>query len=137
VTLAVIDASVAVAMIAASQATEAVREFASAAPEHLLAPAHFSLEVRHALLRLERRGVLGGGGADSDLFALESLISFSASPDRATLAETLKLARAETLGMYDAAYLELAMRTSAALASRDKALLEAARRRGVLVHDLR
>ena len=89
------------------------------------------------MVRLERRGVLGAGSADPDLAALESLISFAAPPDRATLAESLTLARTETLGMYDAAYLELAIGAGAALASRDKALIEAARRRGVVVQDLR
>ena len=47
--------------------------------------------------------------------------------------ETLVLARQEGLTVYDASYLELALRLAAELASRDQELLAAARRRGVAV----
>ncbi|MEQ1618468.1 MAG: PIN domain-containing protein [Terricaulis sp.] len=136
-TSVVIDASAAIAMIAATQATDAISAFAAAPPGPLLAPTHFNLEVRHAMVRLERRGLLAVGRADADLALLESLIAFAPPPDRATFAEALNLARAEALSVYDAVCLDLALRSAAALASRDGALLAAAQRRGLVVHDLR
>jgi predicted nucleic acid-binding protein len=45
--------------------------------------------------------------------------------------QTLDLARAENLTVYDAAYLELALRLGAGLASADADLISAARRRGL------
>lgn len=131
------DASAAVAVLTATQATPAASAFAATPPTTLLAPAHFCLEVRHALARLERRGLLGVGSADADLALVETLITFAPPPDRALLAEIMRLARAETLGVYDASYLELAARSRVALASRDSALLAAAQRQGIEIHDLR
>lgn len=136
-TAVVIDASAAVADLTATQATPAASAFAATPPATLLAPAHFCLEVRHALVRLERRDLLGAGAADGDLASVETLITFAPPPDRATLAEIARLARSETLGVYDAAYLELAVCSKAALASRDSALLAAAQRLGIETHDLR
>ncbi len=133
----VVDASAVVAIVAATQATAAATAFASAPPASLLAPAHFGLEVRHALVRLERRNLLAIGSADADLLAIESLIVFAPPPDNLTLFEILRLARTEALGVYDAAYLELCLRSQAALASRDSALLAAAQRQGAETHDLR
>jgi predicted nucleic acid-binding protein len=43
----------------------------------------------------------------------------------------VELSRAEDLTLYDAAYLELAIRLNATLASCDAALIAAARRRGL------
>lgn len=45
--------------------------------------------------------------------------------------ETLRLARESGLTYYDAAYLELALRRGAQLASRDRQLVAAARAHGV------
>jgi len=58
---------------------------------------------------------------------------------RLALGETSKLAAKHELSVYDAAYLELALRRSVPLASRDTALNKAARRAGVrtLLHHSR
>jgi predicted nucleic acid-binding protein len=45
--------------------------------------------------------------------------------------QTLDLARAETLTVYDASYLELALRLGVPMVSADAELISAARRRGL------
>jgi predicted nucleic acid-binding protein len=51
--------------------------------------------------------------------------------DNAAGGQTLELARQHALSIYDAAYLELALRIGAALASLDKPLKTAAVKRGI------
>lgn len=51
--------------------------------------------------------------------------------DNRTLERVLALARAEGLTVYDAAYLDLAMRRGTELATLDKELVRAARRNGI------
>lgn len=134
----VLDASAALAWLAPSQETPASAAFRSiAATQALLAPAVFAWEVRHALLKLERRGLVPATAIEGDLSQIETTLAIESPPDRARLAAIVKLARAETLGVYDAAYLDLSIREGAALASRDGPLLDAARRQGLVVHDLR
>lgn len=135
----VIDASAALSFIAANQktsASEAFREGAAAA-EGLIAPHVFTLEMRHALLKLERRALVGAAALDADLYALESMIEIAAAPSGNELLRLIGVARTEALGLYDAAYLDLALTRGETLASRDRALLDAAGRRGVRVNDLR
>jgi predicted nucleic acid-binding protein len=50
---------------------------------------------------------------------------------RLALQETSRLAKAHSLSVYDAVYLELALRRGLPLATRDSALNKAARRSGV------
>jgi predicted nucleic acid-binding protein len=133
----VIDASVAVAVLAPSQATRALNAFAASPPARLIAPAAFGFEIRNAVVRLERRGLLIPCAVDAALEALESDVLCEPAPDESEWRRILDIARSERLGAYDAAYLELALRTSAAVASRDASLIAAALARGVRVHDLR
>ena len=134
----VVDASAALAWLVPSQATAASEGFrAAAASEMLLAPDAFRMEMRHALIKLELRGLVGAVALDADLPALETLLSIAPQPVPAELAGVIALARSEQLGVYDALYLHLAMARGATLASRDSVLLDAATRRGVGVRDLR
>ena len=94
-------------------------------------------EVRHALLKLERRGLVVLSAIDSGVPALEAIMQLDALPDAQTSAEIVALARIERLGLYDAGYLALALRMQLPLAARDGPLLAAAQRRGVQVYDLR
>jgi predicted nucleic acid-binding protein len=57
-------------------------------------------------------------------------VTLDGSPDER---EVMALARRHRLTVYDAAYLELALREELPLATLDAALAEAARREGVLV----
>lgn len=93
--------------------------------------------MRHALLKLERRSLAPASALDADLAALETSIEIASAPSDGELLRFVALSRAEALGLYDAAYIDLALTRSESLASRDAALLGAAARQGVKVHDLR
>jgi predicted nucleic acid-binding protein len=131
----VLDASAAIGLLVESQSTPAV-EAMRGQGHVLLAPAVFSLEVRHAVLRLERRGILAMAAIDSDLDVLETLIRFEPAPGTAEARGViLAHARRYALGASDAANLELALRRPAPLASRDSALIAAAQQAQCAVTD--
>jgi predicted nucleic acid-binding protein len=99
-----------------------------------IAPAVWPLEVANGLIVAERRGLLGL--AKSTLFLAkvsELRIEVDPKPFREMLAVVLPVARAYGLTSYDAAYLELAIRTGRDLATFDRRLAEAARAAGVKV----
>jgi predicted nucleic acid-binding protein len=97
----------------------------------ILAPFLLWSEIRNLFLVQERRGRLSLGQAEKALVAIESLrITFDLEPDSAM---TMTLARQHGLTVYDAIYLDLAVRRSATLATLDRQLAEAARARGVPV----
>lgn len=100
-----------------------------AAHEELAAPWLLWAEIRNILITLERRGRLPGGFAEEALAAIEALgLALDAAPAGA---EVLRLARRHGLTVYDALYLELALRRRAVLATRDGALGRAAQAEGV------
>ena len=133
----VLDASAALSALVPGQATEAARGFFVHGRTAWRAPALLRLEVRNALVRLERRGLVERGAADASLALLEVEIDFADAPDAVALARTLDVARGLGLSVYDASYLDLARTNGAALATRDGALLAAAQGAGVAVRDLR
>lgn len=95
-------------------------------------PAVWPLEVANVLLGAERRGRIGAAEARRFLVLLEALpIEVDAHGLARAPREALQLARAHGLSVYDATYLELAVRTGAALATRDARLAAAARAEGV------
>jgi predicted nucleic acid-binding protein len=88
-------------------------------------------EFRNILIVSERRGRLPEGFADQAIDAVEGLrIALDTSPSNANV---LALARRHGLTVYDALYLDLALRKDAELASLDAALVRAARAEGVTV----
>ncbi len=94
-----------------------------------VAPAIWWFEVRNALLMGERRGRLKASQTTAFLARLARLrIEIDRFPAEVKL---LALARQHRLTVYDAAYLELAVRVGATLATGDAALMAAARREGV------
>jgi len=129
----VIDASVALAWCFEDEATpesdrvfERVRDFGAAVP------GLWHLELANVLLQAEKRGRIARGDVAARLELIATLpIAIDAETPSRAWRETLALARAEGLTTYDAAYLELAVRRSAPLASKDGELLNAARRMGV------
>ncbi|MFZ4603764.1 MAG: type II toxin-antitoxin system VapC family toxin [Caulobacterales bacterium] len=134
----VLDASAAIGLLAPSQSSPALAQLAADLADcELIAPAVFAVELRHALLKLERRRLVGPSALDQDLPNLERLITRAPPLSRREEAAALELARVEHLGFYDAIYLDLAARISASLATRDDPLIAAALRRGVAVTDLR
>jgi len=97
-----------------------------------LVPSVWPLEVANVLVIAERRGRLKAGESARFLELVKSLPIFieEVSLPRATGA-VLSVARELELSAYDAAYLELAMRTGVALATNDRQLAKAAETAGV------
>ena len=97
--------------------------------DYALVPRIWWFEICNLLIVNERRGRLGLGQANRALELLGRLpIEFDQQIDEAAL---LGLARAHRLTVYDAAYLELAQRQRAPLATLDNALASAARAAGI------
>ncbi len=98
------------------------------------APAHWPLEVANGLLVAERRRRATHAVVTEALHVVLSLpIEIDRETARRVAGETAALARQYGLTVYDAAYLGLAMRLGAALATGDAALARAARKAGVEV----
>ena len=95
-------------------------------------PSIWPLEVANVLVIAERRNRLKTADSARFLELVRSLpiLIEEVSLPRATGA-VLSLAREQDLSVYDAAYLDLAMRSGATLATTDKALAKAAGRVGV------
>lgn len=97
--------------------------------EPALVPALWWFEIRNVLVVSERRDRLTEPVSAAFLRAVARLdIAIDRTPDSAAV---LALARAHRLSAYDAAYLELAQRAAAPLATLDAALARAARNEGV------
>jgi predicted nucleic acid-binding protein len=132
----VADASVAVAWVHPSQATEATRTMLqsvrSGAVVH--APALWPLEVANALLVLTRRRILTEGERRTALGWLGGL-SIALDHEMSAIAfhRLSDLAVDCALSVYDAAYLELAQRRSLPLGCKDGPLRQAAAKCGVTV----
>jgi len=100
--------------------------------EGVWVPAHWRLEVCNSLWMAERRKRLDAAGI-AQAVALFTQLPVTVDPETNDRAggETLALARQHTLSVYDAAYLELALRRGAVLASLDGPLHSAAKKVGV------
>jgi predicted nucleic acid-binding protein len=99
------------------------------ATDEMVVPAVWWFEIRNLLLTGERHGRMdpaGTAGFLADLGALPIRIDHAPVSDA-----VLALARLHRLTLYDAAYLELALRIDAPLATLDKKLAAAARAAGV------
>ncbi len=89
-----------------------------------LVPQLWHLEVRNTLFVAERRGRMAAPALDAGLRRVAELpIRTDSEPD---LGAVLTLARRRRLPIYDALYLELALRADAPLATVDRALVSAA-----------
>ncbi len=132
----VVDPSVALAWLlrdeTTSQAT-AIREAIENGAEAWI-PSHWWLEIGNALLMAERRGRITATGVSQALSLMEALpLEEDEETAEQLSVRTFALARKHGLTIYDAAYLELAQRRSAMLASFDAQLLKAAAKEGVLL----
>jgi predicted nucleic acid-binding protein len=130
----VIDGSVAVSWFLEDEHSEYGKEVRSKIPqaELVCVPAHWMLEVINALLVAERRKRIAAAAVDHAAGILRQM-PIRTDPESHDKAggQTLELARQHTLPIYDAAYLELALRIGAVLASLDEPLKAAAQKRGV------
>jgi len=132
----VADSSVGVAwavLSQSSQATEALlNEVGSGRP--LIVPVLWMFEVANSLLVLMRRQRIEHEQCVRARLALGRLtIGVDEEGPRLAWGKISDLAEERALSVYDAVYLELAMRRGVPLASRDAALNEAAKRCGVKV----
>jgi predicted nucleic acid-binding protein len=130
----VIDGSVAVSWFLQDENSDYARQVRAKIPDAELVrvPNHWTLEVVNALLMAERRKRIAPAAVNHAVGILRQLpIHADAETDRQAGQQTLELARQHTLSIYDAAYLELALRLGASLASLDEPLKTAARKRGV------
>ncbi len=97
-------------------------------------PAHWRLEVANMLRSALRRGRLTIGQRDAALRRLQDLpVTIDQSGWDAAWSGTVALSDRHGLTPYDAAYLELAGRLQAMLATRDRALAIAAQAEGIRV----
>jgi predicted nucleic acid-binding protein len=127
----VVDASIGIAWVHPAQATTQSQALldAIAAGAGVRAPALWPLETANALLVLTRRGKLTEEERVTALAALAHL-SVVVDHEMATLAfgKLSALATRYGLSVYDAAYLELALRKKLPLACKDGPLRAAAKR---------
>lgn len=102
----------------------------------ILAPALWHTELANALLQAERRHRIISGDLTEFLDLLSSLaIETDHEGSRHALGPLLALARRHKLTVYDATYLDLALRSGLPLATRDRALRRAASACGVTLID--
>ena len=130
----VVDASIAFAWVLPNQASpeaEALLERIEAGAGAVV-PTLWFLEVANGLLVAQRRKKVT---AQERLLALRRLLALALTVDeddaRDVFGRTSTLAEQQGLSVYEAAYLELALRRDLPLGTRDRALRSAAERSGV------
>ena len=132
-TACVLDSSAALAWVLpgeTSQAGDALLD--QVADDGAAVPGLWPLETAHVLLTAERRGRITLAERQQALITLAELpVQVDAKTAGQAWGETLTLAAARHLTVYDASYLELALRLGLPLASLDQALRQAATECGV------
>lgn len=114
----------------ADAATDALLD--QVAVEGAVVPPLWTYELANVLAGAERRGRIDAGRVSTILDLLAALpIAVDPRPAAELPRPLIDLARAADLTAYDAAYLEIALRTGLPLATRDAALARAAVAAGV------
>lgn len=109
---------------------------AALAVHEALVPGHWPLEVANVLAGAERRGRTTAARIARFMDILDRLpIIIDDQTAKKALGDVFMLARAHQLTAYDAAYLELALRTGCPLASLDASLNKTAARLGVALFE--
>jgi predicted nucleic acid-binding protein len=131
----VLECSIALTWIYADETTEPVRQvFDTVSEGGAWVPGLWRLEVANVLEMGVRRKRHDAAFRDSTLADLAQLpIQVDTETDRQAWDATLRLAERHQLTLYDAAYLELALRRNLPLASLDEDLRRAARAEKVKV----
>jgi predicted nucleic acid-binding protein len=133
----VIDASLVLEwLLSDARAQEAEVILVRASSDEIWMPSLFWLEVGNVLRMRLRRGLIEEEFRDDSLARVRALLmraDRSDDPSGQTLARTVALSDRFDLTVYDAAYLELALRIGADLGSFDEALCSAAAAAGVTV----
>lgn len=129
----VVDASLIIAWLLREDSSAEAEDVARLIVEEgAFVPQLFSLEVANVLLQAVRRKRITSAYAEEQLRRLEDLSLFTDTEtgDHAWTT-TYRLALDEGLTVYDATYLELALRRDAILATLDVDLIAAAKRYGL------
>ena len=126
----VLDASMTIAWLFDDERTDAAhRVMLRVVAEGAIVPTLWRLEVANVLCGAVRRGRCDEAYVDRSLQRLGRMaIAVDEETDARAWGETRMLSREQGLTMYDAAYLELAIRAARPLASCDAALVAAAGR---------
>lgn len=129
----VLDASMTVSWLFDAEHTEAAQAILKqVAAEGAAVPSLWRLEVANVLKNAVRRGRCDEAYVDRCLERLGRLpIQIDSETDKQAWGQTRRLAHDQDLSLYDAAYLELAVRRQSTLASNDAALLKAAQSIGI------
>ena len=132
----VLDASVALLRLV-PEANPAGAEYARTTLQALkgvqaVVPSLFALEAANVVVKVESRGVVTEADAQRFIALLGRLnIVTDQATAKYALGDTLNLTRRNKLSTYDAAYLDLALRTGLPLATLDADLAKAATTAGV------
>ena len=131
----VLDSSVTLAWVYGDETTPAVKTvFETLATQGAWVPSLWRLEVANVLEMGVRRGRHDAAFRDQTLADLALLpIRLDPETDQHAWSATARLAERHRLTLYDAAYLELARRRDAPLATLEHALRAAAAAEGVLL----
>jgi predicted nucleic acid-binding protein len=131
----VVDASMTIAWLFAAERTAGPKlVLRRVVTEGAVVPSLWRLEVANVLRNAVRRQRCPADYAERSLARLGRLpFAVDAETDRRAWSGTRQLALAHDLTLYDAAYLELAVRLGCPLASRDTALIKAGERSGLEV----
>jgi len=129
----VLDASMTIAWLFRNQRSERSRSvLRRILADGATAPSIWRLEVANVLRTSVRRGHCTEVYAASCLLRLKRLrVTIDPETDQNAWGATRELSRVHNLTLYDAAYLELAVRLRQPIASLDTALLRAARTAGM------
>lgn len=132
----VLDASVTLAWFFHDEQDPYADRVAVAVPAaDVLVPRLWHLEIANILVVSERRGRCTQADSTNWLGFLGGLpITVDAETERRAWAETIAFARQHALSVYDATYLELAVRENVPIASLDKPLVAAAKAVGVPIY---
>lgn len=132
----ILHASMAVAWVHPGQATPETDSLLAEVGQgaEIIVPALWPIEIANVLLVLERRGKLT---TDDRMEALQALTSLGFEVDHEmsvwAFTRLSQLASEMNLSVYDAAYLELALRLKLPLACKDGPLRDAAKKRSLTV----
>lgn len=131
----VIDSSITLAWVYSDKTTEPARQVLDAVSSNGgWAPSLWRLEVANVLEMGVRHGRHDTAFRDASLNDLDLLpVNIDTETNRHAWGNTLRLAERHRLTLYEAAYLELAMRRGLPLASLDKELRAAAKAEAIVL----
>lgn len=129
----VVDCSIAMAWCFEDEATERTETLLDRLEaDPAVVPLHWGLEVANVLRSAVRKGRVTDKAAAEKLMALMSLpLRYDSLTHQLAFTATWQVVRKYGLTSYDAAYLELALRLGAPLATNDEELAAAARQASV------